>query len=276
LEKIMSNPYAVPLSPRGLSSIAPPPPWHYSGDFLIVEFWADPAAVAAALPAGLTADPNSPGHATAVFVDWQFTGENDELLDPARYQYREFFLLVDALHAGQPVAYCPYIFVDNDSAMMRGLIQGFPKRLGAVHQTRTFAAPSPAAAPVAPGARFAATASTAGQRIARAEVGLTEKVDDPAKIGIAGRPIVNLRHFPRLAAGQHENPAVHELVMSLVDNPRIADPWMGEGQLSLPVAEGEEISDLAPVRVGAGYRLSMAYTVTDLKTLGDVTPSGQA
>ncbi|BCF91005.1 MULTISPECIES: acetoacetate decarboxylase family protein [Paraburkholderia] len=267
----MSKQYAVPLSPRGLSSIAPPPPWHYSGDFLIVEFWADPAAVAATLPAGLSVDPSSPGHATALFVDWQFTGENDELLDPARYQYREFFLLVDALYEGQPVAYCPYIFVDNDPAMMRGLIQGFPKRLGAVHQTRTFAAPSLAAAQVAPGARFAATASTAGQRIARAEVKLTGKVDDPSRLSLAGRPIVNLRHFPRLAAGQHETPAVHELVMSIMDDPRMADVWAGEGQLSLPVAEGEEISDLAPVRVGAGYRLSMSYTVTDLKTLVDGT-----
>ncbi|AXF02308.1 acetoacetate decarboxylase family protein [Paraburkholderia hospita] len=267
----MSKQYAVPLSPRGLSSIAPPPPWHYSGDFLIVEFWADPAAVAATLPAGLSVDSSSPGHATALFVDWQFTGQNDELLDPARYQYREFFLLVDALYEGQPVAYCPYIFVDNDSAMMRGLIQGFPKRLGAVHQTRTFAAPSLAAAQVAPGARFAATASTAGQRIARAEVKLTGKVDDPSTVSLAGRPIVNLRHFPRLAAGQHETPAVHELVMSIMDDPRMADVWAGEGQLSLPVAEGEEISDLAPVRVGAGYRLSMSYTVTDLKTLSDGT-----
>ncbi|CAG2127182.1 hypothetical protein LMG31506_00370 [Cupriavidus yeoncheonensis] len=263
----MSQPYAVPLSPRGLSSIAPPPPWHYSGDFLIVEFWADPAAAAAVLPAGLTPDPQSPGHATAIFVDWQFTGENDELLDPARYQYREFFILVDALHEGQAVAFCPYIFVDNDSAMMRGLIQGFPKRLGAVHQTRTFAAPSLAAAPVAPGTRFAATASTAGQRIARAEVKLTGKVDDPSRAGLGGRPIVNLRHFPRLAAGQHDNPAVHELVVSIMDNPRIADVWTGDGQLTLPLAEGEEIADLAPVRVGAGFRLSMSYTVTDLKTL---------
>ena len=42
--------------------------------------------VAATLPAGLGIDPSSPGHATALFVDWQFTGENDELLDPARYQ----------------------------------------------------------------------------------------------------------------------------------------------------------------------------------------------
>jgi hypothetical protein len=271
LKKTMSNQYTTPLSPRGLSSIAPPPPWHYSGDFLIVEFWADPATVAATLPAGLIADPSSPGHATAIFVDWQFTGENDELLDPARYQYREFFLLVDALHAGQPVAYCPYIFVDNDSAMMRGLVQGFPKRLGSVHQTRSFAAPSPAAAQVVPGARFAATASTSGQRIARAEVKLTEKVEDPSKLGLAGRPIVNVRHFPRLASGQHDKPAVHELVMSIMDNPKMADAWTGEGQLTLPIAEGEEISDLAPMRVGAGYRVSMSYSVTDLKTLVDGT-----
>lgn len=263
----MSKPYAVPLSPRGLSSIAPPPPWHYSGDFLIVEFWADPAAAAAVLPAGLILDPESPGHATAIFVDWQFTGENDELLDPARYQYREFFVLVDALHAGKPVAFCPYIFVDNDSAMMRGLIQGFPKRLGAVHQTRTFSAPSLAAAQVAPGARFAATASTAGQRIARAEIKLTNKVGDPSTVGLAGRPIVNLRHFPRLTAGQHDNPAVHELVVSITDNPRIVDVWAGEAQLSLPSVPNEEVSDLAPVRVGTGFRLSMSYTVTDLKSL---------
>lgn len=271
----MSIPYAVPLSPRGLSSIAPPPPWHYSGDFLIVEFWADPSAVAATLPAGLTVDPGSSGHATALFVDWQFTGENDELLNPARYQYREFFLLVDALHEGRPVSFCPYIFVDNDSALMRGLIQGFPKRLGSVYQTRTFAAPSAAAAQLVPGARFAATASTGDQRIARAEVKLTGKVGDPSKLGIAGRPIVNLRHFPRLAAGQHQNPPVHELVMSIMDNPRMADAWEGEGQLVLPVAEGEEISDLAPVRVGAGYRVSMSYSVTDLKTLVDSASSAQ-
>lgn len=93
--------------------------------------------------------------------------------------------------------------------------------------------------------------------------------------GLAGRPIVNMRHFPRLAAGQHDNPAVHELVMSIMDNPKMADAWTGEGQLTLPVAEGEEISDLAPVRVGAGYRVSMSYTVTDLKTLVDGNQSRQ-
>lgn len=265
----MPKQYAVPLSPRGLSSIAPPPPWHYAGDFILVEFWADPAAAAAVLPAGLTDDPASPGHATALFIDWQFTAGDDEMLDPARYQYREFFILVDALYEGKPVSYCPYIFVDNDSAMMRGLIQGFPKRYGQVHQTRTFAARSPAAAPVAAGTRFTATASAAGQRLARAEVKLESAVEDVSKLSLAGRPVVNLRYFPRLAAGQHETPAVNELVLSVMDNAQITDVWTGEGKLSLPLAEGEEISDLAPVRVGAGFRGSMAYSVTDLKTLVD-------
>ncbi len=267
----MTKPYAVPLSPRGLSSIAPPPPWHYAGDFMLVEFWAAPAAAAAVLPEGLSLDPASPGHASALFIDWQFTAGNDEMLDPARYQYREFFILVDALYDGKPVSYCPYIFVDNDSAMMRGLIQGFPKRYGQVHQTRTFAAASPAAAPVAAGTRFAATASAAGQRLARAEVKLEAPVADVSKLSLAGRPVVNLRYFPRLAAGQHETPAVNELVLSVMDNAQIAGVWSGEGQLSLPLAEGEEISDLQPVRVGAGFRGSMAYCVTDLKTLADHT-----
>jgi len=60
--------YMVPRSPLGQASIDPPPPWHYSGDVLAVEFWADLAAT------------------TSMFVDWQFTGSNDEYLDPARYQ----------------------------------------------------------------------------------------------------------------------------------------------------------------------------------------------
>ena len=267
----MYKQYATPLSPRGLSSVAPPPPWHYSGDFLAIEFWADPVAAGAVLPKGLSADPASPGHASAMFIDWQFTGQNDEYLDPARYQYREFFILVDALYDGKPVTYCPYIFVDNDSAMMRGLIQGFPKRLAQVHQTRTFSAPSAAAAQVAPGARFGASASAAGQCLVRAEVKLDSPVNDPSTLGIAGRPVVNLRYFPRLAAGQHENPAVNELVMSVMDNAKITDVWGGEGKLSFPFAEGEEITDLQPARVGAGFRGSMSYTVTDLKTLVDNT-----
>ena len=42
---------------------------------------------------------------------------------------------------------------------------------------------------------------------------------------LAARPMVNLRHFPRLAAGQQDDPAVHELVMALFDDQTITNAW---------------------------------------------------
>ena len=50
--------YTVPLSPRGTASLAPTPPWHYAGTVVGVEFFAEPSAAAAALPEGLTPDPD--------------------------------------------------------------------------------------------------------------------------------------------------------------------------------------------------------------------------
>ena len=82
--------FNYPLTPKGKSTLNPPPPWYYSADFLSIEFWSDPSAVAALLPTGLDPDPAANGHGNAQFYDWQFSGQNEEYLDPARYQYREF------------------------------------------------------------------------------------------------------------------------------------------------------------------------------------------
>ena len=99
-----------PLTPQGTSTLHPPPPWYYSADFLNIALWSHPAAVAALLPPGLAPAPSAHGHGHALFYDWQCSGENDEYLDPARYQYREFFILVEAFYEGKPVSYGPYIF----------------------------------------------------------------------------------------------------------------------------------------------------------------------
>jgi acetoacetate decarboxylase len=260
----MSLGFAVPLSPKGIASLAATPPWHYAGDVLAIEFWANPDAVAATLPVGLAADPETGGHGIALFIDWQFTGSNDEYLDPVRSQYHEFFLLMDARWEGEPVAWCPYIYVDNDHAMARGWIQGFPKKLGAVCQTRLFDVPSPATPSLRKGARFAASVSAAGRRLGDATVTLQAPASGLAALG---RPTVNLRHFPRLASGQWGNPAVHELVMAVFDNQKLTNIWTGDATLEFPEAEGEEVAALNPVRVDAGYRFNLGYSVTDLRTL---------
>ncbi len=135
--------YSAPRSPEGRSSLVPAPPWHYVGDMLVIEFWADPAAAAAVLPEPLEPHPDG-GRAAAMFLDWQSCSDGGaELLDPARSQYKEFFITVNALYEGEEVAYCPYIWVDRDFALARGWIQGFPKKLGSVWITRTFGLETP-------------------------------------------------------------------------------------------------------------------------------------
>jgi hypothetical protein len=259
--------YSYPLSAKGEANLASAPPWHYAGEMLGVEFWTSPRAAAATLPDGLTIDPDGKGRAAALFFDWQFSGSNEEYLDPARYQYREFMILVNALWNETKVAWCPYIFVDNDAALARGWIQGFPKKMGLIAQTRTIGLPSPAAPSVGPGGRFAASASAAGRRLVEAEVTLETPLSDGSALF---RPIVNLRYFPRLTAGRHYEPAVNELVMSLLHDLKIHNAWAGKARLTLPDAPREEIADLAPERIGIGFRASLSYTVKDLRVLTDL------
>ena len=121
--------YTAPLSPDGRASIVPPPPWHYSGDFLIVEYRTDPDAVAALLPPELKPhDDDRAGMMAAIFADWQSCSDDGhELVDPIQSQYREFFLVVGATFQGQPVSRCVYIWVDKDFACTAGGSRASPR-----------------------------------------------------------------------------------------------------------------------------------------------------
>ena len=167
--------YSSPRSPEGRSGLVPAPPWHYVGDMLVIEFWADPEAAAAVLPAPLEPHPDG-GRAAAMFIDWQSCSDGGaELLDPSRSQYKEFFITVNALYEGEEVAYCPYIWVDRDFALARGWIQGFPKKLGSVWITRTFGLETAADPGVGPGSRFGGTCAASERRMAEATVTLERR-----------------------------------------------------------------------------------------------------
>lgn len=260
--------FTVPRTPSGRSSLVPAPPWHYVGDFLVIDYWADPDNVVSLLPAGVEPHEDR-GRCAAIFVDWQSaSADGDELVDPARSQYKEFFVVVNGMLNGEPVTTCPFIWVDQDFALARGWIQGFPKKLGEVWMTRTFGLACAADPGVQAGARFGATCSARGRRLAQATVTLERESqtgpqhNDP--------PLHNVRHFPRLGAGKHDDPAVHELVRAVSRDRVVSTPWEGEATLELFGAPGDELDLVAPVRVGRGYRLTFAYTIDDLETVQEI------
>jgi acetoacetate decarboxylase len=110
--------------------------------------------------------------------------------------------------------------------------------------------------------------SPGGRRLANGVVTLREPLTDVSQL--QQRPVINLLHVPRLAAGKHDKPVIHELVENVPSSAKIEQAWIGEGSLTSPVCKGKEISDLAPVRCGKGVRASMAYVVDNLKTLKDL------
>jgi acetoacetate decarboxylase len=262
--------YSLPRTPLGRSSLVPAPPWHYAGDCLAVEFRADPAAVDAFLPDRLDPPgPDAAGRCCAYFVEWQFaTDEGEEYLDPVRSQYRETIFLASARHRGTPVAYCPFIFVDQDVSLLRGWIQGWPKMIGSTWVTRTSALASRAGPALAPGGRFGASLAYQDRRLADARVTLRETSKALPEPTFARA--VNVRHFPNLTAGQHERPALHELVQLRSRDVSISTIWKGEAQLALHDHPSLELTALRPRAVLAGYRFSFAFTVDDLAVLEDL------
>jgi acetoacetate decarboxylase len=241
--------FLYPRTATGRSSLIPAPPWHYSGDLLTVEYRTDPARVAELLPAPLGLAPEDPGAVAVIWADWQSCSTSgEELLDPVRAQYKECFVVVRCSFEGRTYSRCVYIWVDKDFAIARGLHQGYPKKLGSIHQTRPH--PYGQAAPrLAPGGRFGATLAAADRRLAEAVVTLRE----PSESGgfVNGHPMAHHRYMPSIENGRP--PALDELIESGSASFEGGRPWKGEAELRLFEAPTEELSRLEVHEIIAGY-----------------------
>jgi acetoacetate decarboxylase len=250
--------WSLPLSPGGTASLVPPPPWHFSGEALGIDYRADPDAVAAVLPDGL--EPLGDGSCSFVFCDWSSSADTDPrvVADPARGQYREAYLSVNATVDGRRVARVPYIWVDNDLSFARGHIQGFPKKMGSVAITRAVRV-GQGGPKVEAGGRFVGHASGLGQKLVQGAVTLDAPADDGFVLGYLLLPDWDSRFVP-VPAGVE--PLVHDLARNLVSGFECADVWEGPAELELFPSAFEEHTALAPLEVTGGFRCAVAFTIT--------------
>ena len=129
--------FFYPRTATGRATLLPAPPWYYSGDMLTVEYRTDPARVAKLLPHPLTPAPDDPGAVALIWADWQSAASPARsCFDPVRAQYGECLAVVRCAFGDRVYPRCVYIWVDSDVAPARGLRQGYPKKLGSIHQTR--------------------------------------------------------------------------------------------------------------------------------------------
>src|SRR5205807_8736856 len=135
---------------------------------------------------------------------------------------------------------------------------------GTMLMTGAFWFPARAAPAGGPGSGFAGTLAANDRRLAQGSVRLER--ESPQGPTHNDPPLINVRHFPRLAAGRHDDPAVHELVRARSRDREISAIWEGAAELELFPAPNEEHDALAPVRLGRGFRFTFASTVDALET----------
>ncbi|WP_344271037.1 acetoacetate decarboxylase family protein [Actinomadura napierensis] len=245
-----------PKTATGRSSLIPSPPWHYSGDLLTIEYRTDPARVAELLPDPLAPADDDPGAVAIIWADWQSCSDSaEELLDPVRAQYKECFVVVRCSFQGRTYSRCVYIWVDKDFAIARGLHQGYPKKLGSIHQTRPH--PYGRGAPrIAAGGRFGATLAAADRRLAEAVVTLREPSETNGFVN--GHPMAHHRHLPSIAPG--EPPALDELIESGGAAFEAGQAWTGDADLRLFDSPTEELSLLTVEEPIAAYYRQVGVT----------------
>ncbi len=248
--------FTPPFTPRGLASLVPPPPWHYAGWLLSVEFECDRERAAGFVPETLG---TATGRGTVHFADWQATTDGSELLDPVQSQYRETIVVLELTRPdGSAANFCPFIYVDQDVSLLRGHLQGWPKKLGSTWLTRSLPIDHPAAAPLKEGSRLGATLAVKDRRLVEARLELTGRPG--VALGFAARPTLLTVGFPDLT--KPDRPPELRHVRSVVTG-RVGDTWHeARAELAFLDTPREELADLKlrrAIRASAGW---MGMTIT--------------
>lgn len=255
--------FVFPRTATGASSLLPPPPWHYSGTMLTLEYRTDPAAVAELLPDPLEPADDDPGAVALIWADWQSCSDSfDELIDPIRAQYLEAFLVVRCTYQGQHYSRCAYIWVDRDYAMVRGHHQGYPKKLGSIHLTRPVTV-GKAGPRLEPGGRFGATLAANDRRLAEATFTITEECDHAGFVNAL--PMLHNRWMPAIESDGTDS--LDEIVTMSGHDAEIGKSFTGDFDLSLFDSPVEELTRLQPTELIAGYWREVAVSWSGGTTL---------
>ena len=242
--------FTAPFTATGKSALVPRPPWHYAGWLLNIGFRFDAQSAASlVLP-----DAGKPvGKGCVHFADWQACTDGHELLDPVLAQYRETIVVLEIERPDHSrCMYCPAIWFDQDISLLRGLLQGWPKKMGSTWLTRSLPLEHPAGAPLRAGTRLGASLAVKDRRVFEAQAVLTGRPG--SRLGFLAQATIGAVGWPDLRQPQR----LPELTLVKPDiGLRVGGVWH-EAEASLRLAPHPEediglLGDIVAEDASAGW-----------------------
>jgi acetoacetate decarboxylase len=185
----------------------------------------------------------------------------DMLRNPDGAQYRETGLWIACSYRGRPGWFPGFVWVDKEWSLLRGWMNGYPKKLAEV----VFARPhvlNPVTRRLGEGAVAAGICTRHGHTLVR--LGLTVK-RAAQKTELQSRPATyGHRHWPALHESQT---VVSELVEVNRSDLVVSDVWAGEPYFELGTAPDEELEYFSPREILAGFTYSYGFRIAGAKVL---------
>ena len=243
-----------PMVPGPTSAIEKGP-WHYGADYVTVYFNGDSSKLDELVPRPFQVDGGLCMAYVCEIVSVSDTGARMVSSEPDRTLYHEAAVGIKCRYGNRQGVYFPVMWVTTEWSLLRGLLNGYQKRLADKIALTKLHPLNPGLRPMAPGMEFG------GFCVKGHEKTLTLKVTLGKQGALADLPIFGatfgMRRFPQTDPSQG---AVDEPVEILKSNSRVSDVWVGEGwaETTLDVGKIEPVS-------GAVYR--GGFTISGSKVL---------
>lgn len=255
------------MTPEGRANLVDGGDYGWGADVVAVHFRADPDRLQRLLPGSLRVDE---GRCTAYVGRFHNTSAQRPraMLDnPGAAYYEEAALTIACTHGERRGNFPAFVWVSREFSLVRGWLNGYPKKLGDVSFARPHAL-NPVTGGVAQGAVAAGICSRNGFMLLR--VGIDVEAQGTAA-DLRGRPSTfGHRSWPALDPTQT---AVSEIVEVNRSDLRVADVWTGKPHLTLGEAPDEELDWFQPLSLEGAVLYSYGFRIAGARVIERLEPS---
>jgi len=230
-------------------------PWHYGADYVTVYFEGDLARLSYLVPKPFKVTDGRCMAYVCEIVSVSHGGADMVASEPDRTLYQEAAVGLRCEYKGKAGVYFPVMWVTTEWSLLRGLLNGYQKRLADKIAITKIHPLNPGLKPIGPGSQLGGFCVKGGQRTLSLRV-TVKRAGAPSDLPVFGVTF-GRRAFPRTDESQG---SIEEAVEILKSNSRSSDVWLGDGtvETTLPIGEPK-------ATIGASYRTG--FTISGSRAL---------
>lgn len=258
------NYWSGPFTKTGKSALVPKGPWIYAFTGIGVRYKSDPLTLADIVPRPLKVSEGAVFAYIVEIVAWSRNAVEFATEAPDQLYYHEGALFVKVEHGDKTFLYCPFMWVDTDISLLRGLLAGWPKKLAKIALTKLH--------PMLPdldkprkGLRLGGYVARAGSTLYKIRVEIQSDEEMSTIPLLTEYPFILPRYFAGIAPGMT---TINELVEFVGDVQVKA--WRGIGEIEILGGINDELKGLKPLSEVDGYYFYMLLKPKSISVVGKV------